>query len=161
MENNNRQKSRKLYFQISLIIIPLFLLTAAGIALIVYNTTVKGFLEAQNTLMSRQLMTILNDTCAVTNTLTSERVDWYFDKLEEYKAKILEADDEKVSDELINFYKTDTGSAEDTEKLSESVQYYLTKFFYDALYEELMSSLRQYRTTPVRQIRSQIFRQSA
>ena len=56
MQKKNSCRSGKLYLQISAFIIPLFLLTAAVIAFVVYNSTLKGFLESQNTNMNRQLL---------------------------------------------------------------------------------------------------------
>ena len=54
MQKEKNRKGRRLYLQISLIIIPLFLLTALIIAFVVYNSTLNGFLEAQNSLTRSQ-----------------------------------------------------------------------------------------------------------
>ena len=144
MEKGKKYKFRRLFIQISMIVIPLFLLTAAGIAVVVYNTTVKGFLEGQRSLMSRQLENIVDETCVETNTFSSEKIDWYFDKLEEYGSKVLSTDNEGSEDELYKFYETDTGSVSDVMNAPESVQYRLTKDFFDILYQAALKSYMNY-----------------
>lgn len=56
-----RKMKSKLYFQISMIIIPLMLLTAAVISYVVYNSTLKGFLEAQKEYMKANADTAYNE----------------------------------------------------------------------------------------------------
>ena len=99
-----------------MIIIPLFLIIAGVIALIVYNSTLRGFLEAQNSLMSRQLDLIMGDTCFTTDAFTKERVDWYFDKIEEYSSELLDNDTPVDTQALEEFKKTDKGTVEQIEK---------------------------------------------
>ena len=130
-----------------MIIIPLFLIIAGVIALIVYNSTLRGFLEAQNSLMSRQLDLIMGDTCFTTDAFTKERVDWYFDKIEEYSSELLDNDTPVDTQALEEFKKTDKGTVEQIEKAPKNVQFALTKEFYEAMFMTMVKSYVDYDTT--------------
>ena len=144
MEKEKKYRFRRLYFQISMIIIPLFLIIAAVIAWIVYNSTLRGFLEAQNSLMSHQLELILGDTCYTTDSFTKERVDWYFDKIEEYSDKLLEDDKNEDRQAMENFKQTDKGTVEEIEKLPKDLQFSLTKEFYETIFMTMVKSYLDY-----------------
>ena len=144
MQKEKNRKGRRLYLQISLIIIPLFLLTALIIAFVVYNSTLNGFLEAQNSLMSHQLELILGDTCYTTDSFTKERVDWYFDKIEEYSAKLLEEDKNEDKQAMENFKQTDKGTVEEIEKLPKDLQFSLTREFYETIFMTMVKSYLDY-----------------
>ncbi|MBQ1902975.1 MAG: hypothetical protein II168_01275, partial [Ruminococcus sp.] len=144
MKKENKYRFRRLYFQISMITIPLFLIIAGVIAWIVYNSTLRGFLEAQNSLMSHQLELILGDTCYTTDSFTKERVDWYFDKIEEYSAKLLEDDKNEDKQAMEDFKQTDTGTVEEIEKLPKDLQFSLTKEFYETIFMTMVKSYLDY-----------------
>ena len=130
-----------------MIIIPLLLLTAAVIAVVVYNSTLRGFLEAQDSLMSRQLDLVMGDTCFTTDAFTKERVDWYFDKIEEYSSELLDNDTPVDTQALEEFKKTDKGTVEQIEKAPKNVQFSLTKEFYEAMFMTMVKSYVDYDTT--------------
>ena len=147
LKKEKRYRFRRLYFQISMIIIPLFLIIAGVIALIVYNSTLRGFLEAQDSLMSRQLDLVMGDTCFTTDAFTKERVDWYFDKIEEYSSELLDNDTPVDTQALEEFKKTDKGTVEQIEKAPKNVQFSLTKEFYEAMFMTMVKSYVDYDTT--------------
>jgi hypothetical protein len=147
VKKENKYRFRRLYFQISMIIIPLFLIIAGVIALIVYNSTLRGFLEAQDSLMSRQLDLVMGDTCFTTDAFTKERVDWYFDKIEEYSSELLDNDTPVDTQALEEFKKTDKGTVEQIEKAPKNVQFALTKEFYEAMFMTMVKSYVDYDTT--------------
>ena len=146
MQKEKNRKGRRLHLQISLIIIPLFLLTALIIAFVVYNSTLNGFLEAQNSLMSRQLEVVLADTCFSTDSFTKERVGWYFDKIEEYADEILSSDEPTDQQALDKFKETDTGTVEQIENAPKSVQFDLTKEFYQTVIMAMVKNYVDYDT---------------
>ena len=132
MKKKNGPKNRKLYFQISAVIFPLFLLTAVLIAFVVYNSTLNGFLESQNSHMTRCLAVMITDLGAVTDKLVASRTDWYFDKFEEYTRRIFKAPDGEQLREYAEYKKLDDGTLEWLEQAPEAVQFcYAHEFYYD------------------------------
>ena len=131
MKKKNEPKSKKLYFQISAVIFPLFLLTAVLIAFVVYNSTLNGFLESQNSHMSNQLRLVEVDLMSAIEGSNS-RVDWYFDKLEKYAGRVYEEPSAEQLKEYEKYIELDDGTLEWLEKVPESIQFcYVWKFYFD------------------------------
>ncbi len=139
MQKKSRSKSKKLYFQISLIIIPLFLLTAAVISYIVYNSTLNGFLEAHNESMEHQLETVLNELGATTDATISKRTDWYFGMLEKYTLKMLDTPTDEETSEYNKYKDQDDGTLEWIQNAPEAVQKYYVKQFYKTMRTSILN----------------------
>ena len=134
-----RKMKSKLYFQISLIIIPLFLLTAAVISYIVYNSTLNGFLEAHNESMEHQLETVLNELGATTDATISKRTDWYFDMFEKYTMKMLDKPTDEETSEYNKYKDQDDGTLEWIQNAPEAVQKYYVKQFYKTMRTSILN----------------------
>ena len=57
-----KKKNRKLLFQIGVVLIPMFLGLMAGILWVIYDSSVDGYLEAQNTHMEIFLNQVYTET---------------------------------------------------------------------------------------------------
>ena len=134
-----RKMKSKLYFQISLIIIPLFLLTAAVISYIVYNSTLNGFLEAHNESMEHQLETVLNELGATTDATISKRTDWYFDMFEKHTMKMLDKPTDEETSEYNKYKDQDDGTLEWIQNAPEAVQKYYVKQFYKTMRTSILN----------------------
>ncbi|MBR6872360.1 MAG: serine/threonine-protein phosphatase [Ruminococcus sp.] len=68
-----KKKNRKLLFQISIIILPVFIAMTTAITIAMYSSTVNGFLEAQNS----HLDYILKETTERSTYYSGAELDWY------------------------------------------------------------------------------------
>jgi len=90
------RKNRKILIQLAAIILPLFMLMTAAIAWTVYNSTIKGFLEAQNSHMKELLSDPENHFEFMNEKYYEEDIrEWYIEQLgkgtvEDYSEEISE-----------------------------------------------------------------------
>ena len=90
------RKNRKILIQLAAIILPLFMLMTAAIAWTVYNSTIKGFLEAQNRHMEELLSDPENHFEFMNEKYYEEDIrEWYIEQLgkgtvEDYSEEISE-----------------------------------------------------------------------
>ena len=127
-----KKKNRKLLFQISIIIIPVFIMIMSAMTWSMYNTTVTGFLEAQDAHMDF----LLNDLRTDMFGYDEQVMDWCFDQWERNPMLMRE---ELTPEENAAVYEhlndTDMWSREWIERMPETVQRYGAKMFYQSVKE--------------------------
>jgi len=86
----SKNKKRRLLFQITAIVLPLFLLLAVVICQQVYSNSVDSFLEAQNTFMEEHLDNSEKNFFLFEEEYDNDDLrDWYIDYLEKSLTKQL------------------------------------------------------------------------
>lgn len=71
--NSMKKKNKKLLFQVSVIILPVFIVMTAAIARAMYNSTVSGFLDAQKAHMEY----LLKSELVIQDYINQDQLEWY------------------------------------------------------------------------------------
>ncbi|MBR6103388.1 MAG: PP2C family protein-serine/threonine phosphatase [Ruminococcus sp.] len=92
-----KKKNHKLLFQISVIILPVFILMAAAVTWAMYHSTVDGFLEAQNSHMEYMIRRIYDYSV---NFMDPARTEWFLSEWEKDPELLLEPFTDAEKDEI-------------------------------------------------------------
>ena len=133
-EMKSKKRYRKLLMQLMAIIFPLFMLMTAAIVWTVYNSTLDGFLEAQNDRIRELTIESLDSGFIfLDENYTSELQEWFFTQMEKEPFKY---DKELSSEELHQLfeYQASHGDTEDYDWYAEMPEdirrLYLREYFY-------------------------------
>lgn len=128
------KKSRRLLLQVSLVIIPLFLIMIGAVAVAMYKSTVDGFLKVQNESIDHTLDELYDKTCDFEDS-------YFLDFWEDHPADTLEENDalseeekKKILEDLMEngitknkeFKNEIKNQPEEVQKYTAYVAYYLT-----------------------------------
>ena len=101
------KKNKKILFQLAVIILPLFMLMTAAIVWTVYNSTLNGFLEAQNSHIEELLSDPENHFEFMNEKYYGEDIrEWYIEQLE--KGTVGDYSEELSEEELIRVLEYET-----------------------------------------------------
>ena len=94
------RKNKKILIQLAAIILPMFVLMTAAIVWTVYNSTIKGFLEAQNSHMEELLSDPENYFEFMNEKYYEEDIrEWYIEQLE--KGTVEDYSEEYSEEEML------------------------------------------------------------
>ena len=106
MKNNKR--APKLLFQIIAIVMPMFILMAAAVAWTVYNSTLNGFLEAQNNHIEDVMTQTLNYIPFVSGeALDQDSKEWMFQQMEKYRIDLHDEQTDENTEKLQAYLDAD------------------------------------------------------
>ena len=101
----SKNKKRRLLFQITAIVLPLFLLLAVVICQQVYSNSVDSFLEAQNSFIEERIdLALQNISLLDDNKFDDNAQGWLIDYLEKDGAMVNESLSEAEEDELRKYF---------------------------------------------------------
>ena len=98
----SKKRTPKLLFQITALVIPLFILMTVAVALTVYNSTVNGFLEAKNDHIKEMLSDRYNYFLFIGDNTESRVQQWF---IEQAKKADFDYDRDLTEDELNVYIK--------------------------------------------------------
>ena len=101
----SKNKKRRLLFQITAIVLPLFLLLAVVICQQVYSNSVDSFLEAQNSFIEERIdLALQNISLLDDNKFDDNAQGWLIDYLEKDGAMVNESLTEAEEDKLRKYF---------------------------------------------------------
>ena len=119
------KKNNKLILQISAVMIPIIIAMMGGILYIVYDSTVKGFLDAQNGMMTKKLTDMGSDTV-----WDIELSDWCFDYFNEHPEIIYDTEINVDDNEFSAYFDADNAwTVEWVESAPKELQEYAAKMY--------------------------------
>ena len=104
----SKRKTPKLLFQITMIVLPLFILMTVSVALTVYNSTVNGFLEAQNDHIEDVMTQTLSYLSFVSgDAFDDDSKEWMFRQMEEYRIDLNDDQTDEGHEKLAEYLQAD------------------------------------------------------
>ena len=139
-----KKKNKKLLIQISLLLIPVFIALIAAVSWVMYNSTVTGFLEAQNSSMETMLTTSFNN---ITNyDFGNDAVqEWAITEWEKDPGLPLSAVTDEEFDKYVGFcahYNGIVGTEHFVQSLPPDLKRYYLKLKYSNIYESFISEVK-------------------
>ena len=135
-----KKKNQKLLIQISLVLIPVFIVLIIAVSFIMYNSTVNGFLEAQNSNMETMLSKSFSDTTGYIFAY-EDVMEWAIEQWEkdpELAVGDIDPDDQDKYDAFTAEYQGIIGTMDFINSLSPELQAYYLKIQYRLMWEAIM-----------------------
>lgn len=122
------KKNRKLLFQVSVIILPVFIAMIAAIGVAMYNSTVNGFLDAQKAHMEY----LLKNELGVQDYIDQDELEWYLTEWTEKPENLYKEYPEFFDEQYWEYYSDeDSFSAAWLKRLPEEFKAYCAKLQYE------------------------------
>ena len=135
-----KKKNQKLLIQISLVLIPVFIVLIIAVSFIMYNSTVNGFLEAQNSNMETMLTKSFYDITG--NTFFYEDVmEWVIEQWEKDPALPVSDITQEELGKYIDFseeYQGIIGTMDFVNSMTPDLQAYFVKTKFRQMWEAIM-----------------------
>lgn len=122
-----KTKHKKLIFQVSIVILPVFIFMIAAVTYAMYHSTVNGFLDAQGSHMEY----LLSNDLDLTKWFDIDALDWYLDRWETEPEKMRIEIDGEFEETYSDYYEDDDSLSRSwLERIPEELKTYCANLQY-------------------------------